>query len=60
MLDLTTKEIKERSALRINPCKICQPVGAMYAALGVKKMYAAFTRFTRLLFLSQNGAFTTF
>jgi nitrogenase molybdenum-iron protein beta chain len=37
MLDLTPKEIKERSALRINPCKICQPVGAMYAALGVKK-----------------------
>jgi len=36
MLDLTTKEIKERSALRVNPCKICQPVGAMYAALGVR------------------------
>jgi len=36
MLDLTPKEIKERSALRINPCKICQPVGALYAALGVK------------------------
>ncbi|MFP3156305.1 nitrogenase molybdenum-iron protein subunit beta [Lachnospiraceae bacterium ZAX-1] len=37
MLDLTTKEIKERSALRVNPCKTCQPVGAMYAALGVKR-----------------------
>lgn len=37
MLDLTTKEIKERSALRINPCKTCQPVGALYAALGVHK-----------------------
>lgn len=37
MLDLTTKDIKERSALRINPCKTCQPVGAMYAALGVHK-----------------------
>jgi len=36
MLDLTPKEVKERSALRINPCKICQPVGAMYAALGVR------------------------
>jgi len=36
MLDLTVKEIKERSALRVNPCKTCQPVGAMYAALGVK------------------------
>jgi len=37
MLDLTPKEVKERSALRINPCKTCQPVGAMYAALGVAK-----------------------
>lgn len=36
MLDLTTKDVKERSALRINPCKTCQPVGAMFAALGVK------------------------
>jgi nitrogenase molybdenum-iron protein beta chain len=35
MLDMTTNEIKERSALRINPCKTCQPVGAMYCALGV-------------------------
>ncbi|MDR0571031.1 MAG: nitrogenase molybdenum-iron protein subunit beta [Clostridiales Family XIII bacterium] len=35
MLDLTPREVKERSALRINPCKTCQPVGAMYAALGV-------------------------
>ena len=35
MLDLTPKEIKERSALTINPSKTCQPVGAMYAALGV-------------------------
>jgi nitrogenase molybdenum-iron protein beta chain len=37
MLDLTPKEYKERGALRINPCKTCQPVGAMYAALGVAK-----------------------
>jgi len=37
MLDLTPKEVKERSALRINPCKTCQPVGAMFAALGVAK-----------------------
>ncbi|MDR1615420.1 MAG: nitrogenase molybdenum-iron protein subunit beta [Syntrophomonadaceae bacterium] len=36
MLDLTPKTVKERSALRVNPCKTCQPVGAMYAALGVK------------------------
>lgn len=35
MLDLTPKEIKERSAITINPSKTCQPVGAMYAALGV-------------------------
>lgn len=37
MLDLTTMEIKKRKALRINPCKTCQPVGALYAALGVHK-----------------------
>ncbi|MDF2613427.1 MAG: nifK [Clostridia bacterium] len=37
MLDLTPKELSERSALRINPAKTCQPVGAMYAALGVHK-----------------------
>ncbi len=37
MLDMTPKEVKERSALRINPCKTCQPVGAMYCALGVAK-----------------------
>ncbi|MDR1801035.1 MAG: nitrogenase molybdenum-iron protein subunit beta [Lachnospiraceae bacterium] len=35
MMDLTPKEVKERSALRVNPCKTCQPVGAMFAALGV-------------------------
>ncbi|MDR3305366.1 MAG: nitrogenase molybdenum-iron protein subunit beta [Clostridiales Family XIII bacterium] len=35
MLDLTPKEISERTALKINPCKTCQPVGALYAALGV-------------------------
>lgn len=32
----TPKEIKERSALTINPAKTCQPIGAMYAALGIK------------------------
>lgn len=37
MLDLTPKEITKREALRINPAKTCQPVGAMYAALGVHK-----------------------
>jgi len=35
MLNYTTKETYERSALRVNPAKTCQPVGAMYAALGV-------------------------
>ncbi|CDM70238.1 Nitrogenase molybdenum-iron protein beta chain [Clostridium bornimense] len=35
MLDLTPKEITERTHLKINPNKTCQPVGAMYAALGV-------------------------
>ena len=35
MLDGTTAEIKPREALRINPAKTCQPIGAMYAALGI-------------------------
>jgi nitrogenase molybdenum-iron protein beta chain len=35
MLNGTTAEIKEREALRINPAKTCQPIGAMYAALGI-------------------------
>ncbi|MDR3282264.1 MAG: nitrogenase molybdenum-iron protein subunit beta [Candidatus Methanoplasma sp.] len=35
MLDFTPPSSVERVALRINPCKTCQPVGAMYAALGV-------------------------
>jgi nitrogenase molybdenum-iron protein beta chain len=35
MLDYTKKDTYDRSALRINPAKTCQPVGAMYAALGV-------------------------
>lgn len=35
LLRHTPKEIKERSALAINPAKTCQPIGAMYAALGV-------------------------
>lgn len=37
MLDLTPKTVVEREALRINPCKTCQPVGALYAALGVHR-----------------------
>lgn len=35
MLDYTKKEKYDRTALRVNPAKTCQPVGAMYAALGV-------------------------
>lgn len=37
MLDATPKEMSTRDALVINPAKTCQPVGAMYAALGVHK-----------------------
>ncbi len=35
MLDVTPKEYVQRKALRINSCKTCQPVGALYCALGV-------------------------
>ena len=35
LLRHTSKEIKERKSLVINPAKTCQPVGAMYAALGI-------------------------
>lgn len=35
LLRHTDKEIKERKSLTVNPAKTCQPVGAMYAALGV-------------------------
>jgi len=37
LLRHTPKEVAVRSALTINPAKTCQPVGAMYAALGVHK-----------------------
>ncbi len=37
MLDMTPKQIVEREALRINPAKTCQPIGAMYAALGINR-----------------------
>jgi nitrogenase molybdenum-iron protein beta chain len=37
MLDKTPIEEVKRSGLVINPAKTCQPVGAMYAALGVNK-----------------------
>jgi nitrogenase molybdenum-iron protein beta chain len=35
LLRHTPKEIKERKALVINPAKTCQPIGAMYASLGI-------------------------
>jgi nitrogenase molybdenum-iron protein beta chain len=35
MLNATTKEIVERKALHINAAKTCQPIGAMYASLGI-------------------------
>jgi nitrogenase molybdenum-iron protein beta chain len=37
MLDKTPKEYYERKGLRINPAKTCQPIGAMYAALGIHR-----------------------
>jgi nitrogenase molybdenum-iron protein beta chain len=35
MLDCTPKEIIKRTGGMINPAKTCQPIGAMYAALGI-------------------------
>ena len=37
MLQYTPKEIKERKSLVVNPAKTCQPIGAMYAALGIHR-----------------------
>lgn len=37
MLDHTPVALAERSALTINPAKTCQPIGAMYAALGIHR-----------------------
>ncbi len=36
MLDYTPKEEVQRDALVVNPAKICQPIGATYAALGIR------------------------
>nr|WP_319398132.1 nitrogenase molybdenum-iron protein subunit beta [uncultured Carboxylicivirga sp.] len=35
LLRHTTDKVKERKALTVNPAKTCQPVGAMYASLGI-------------------------
>ncbi|OPY56165.1 MAG: Nitrogenase molybdenum-iron protein beta chain [Pelotomaculum sp. PtaU1.Bin035] len=37
MLNSTPKELIERAGGAINPAKTCQPIGAMYAALGIHK-----------------------
>src|SRR5271157_1062490 len=37
LLRHTPEEMADRSALTVNPAKTCQPVGAMYAALGIHK-----------------------
>lgn len=37
MLDQTKGSYEKRSGLKINPAKTCQPVGAMYAALGIHR-----------------------
>ena len=37
MLDYTPKEYVKRNALVANPAKTCQPVGAMYAAMGIHR-----------------------
>ena len=36
LLRHTPTEVAERKSLAINPAKTCQPIGAMYAALGIK------------------------
>ena len=37
MLDRTPQEYANRKGIVINPAKTCQPIGAMYAALGIHK-----------------------
>src|SRR5512136_1375757 len=37
LLRHTSTNVVERNALTVNPAKTCQPIGAMYAALGVHK-----------------------
>ncbi len=37
LLRHTPKEINPRKALTINPAKTCQPIGAIYASLGIHK-----------------------
>jgi len=37
LLRHTTDDVVERQALTVNPAKTCQPIGAMYAALGIHR-----------------------
>lgn len=37
MLDQTKAGYEKRDGLKVNPAKTCQPVGAMYAALGIHR-----------------------
>jgi len=37
LLRHTPTEVAERKALTVNPAKTCQPIGAMYAALGLSR-----------------------
>ncbi len=39
LLRHTGEEVTERKALAVNPAKTCQPVGAMYAALGIHNCF---------------------
>jgi len=39
LLRHTAKEIADREALVVNPAKTCQPIGAMYASLGIHKCF---------------------
>lgn len=36
-MNLTPESVTERESLVVNPAKTCQPIGAMYAALGINK-----------------------
>ncbi len=37
LLRHTTDDVADRQALTVNPAKTCQPIGAMYAALGIHR-----------------------
>ena len=51
LLRHTNDDATRRTALTVNPAKTCQPIGAMYAALGVHRCLAAQSRLARLLLL---------